>query len=101
MYTGKETQQGKDGCELPACPLRTPMANEQYSILNEPLPAGSNPANSRLLQSSLFDAGYELRNIIVWDKRNLVNGVGSFGWPGNYITLTIAFEYILDFWKPA
>ena len=77
------------------------MSNTQCSILNEPLPAGSNPANSRLLQSSLFDAGYELRNIIVWDKRNLVNGIGIFGWPGNYITLTIAFEYILDFWKPA
>jgi hypothetical protein len=30
-----------------------------------------------------------------------VNGVGIFGWPGNYITLTITFEYILDFWKPA
>ena len=101
MYTGKETRQGKDGRELLACPLRTPMANEQCSMLNEPLPAGSNLANSRLLQSSLFDAGYELRNIIVWDKRNLVNGVGIFGWPGNYITRTIMFEYILDFWKPA
>jgi len=43
--------------------------------------------------------GYELRNIIIWDKRNLVNQVGIFGWPNNYITLTITFEYILDFWK--
>lgn len=45
--------------------------------------------------------GYELRNIIIWDKRNLVNKVGIFGWPSNYITLSITFEYILDFWKPA
>jgi DNA modification methylase len=44
--------------------------------------------------------GYELRNIIIWDKRNLVNNVGIFGYPSNYITLTITFEYILDFWKP-
>lgn len=44
--------------------------------------------------------GYELRNIIIWDKRNLVNRVGIFGWPSNYITLSTTFEYILDFWKP-
>jgi DNA modification methylase len=45
--------------------------------------------------------GYELRNIIIWDRRNLVNKVGIFGWPNNYITLGTTFEYILDFWKPA
>jgi DNA modification methylase len=44
--------------------------------------------------------GFELRNIIIWDKRNLVNHVGIFGWPSNYITLGTTFEYILDFWKP-
>ncbi|MGC8935598.1 MAG: DNA methyltransferase [Thermoproteota archaeon] len=45
-------------------------------------------------------AGYELRNIIIWDRRNLVNNVGIFGWPSNYITLGTTFEYILDFWRP-
>jgi DNA modification methylase len=45
-------------------------------------------------------AGYELRNIIIWDRRNLVNKVGIFGWPNNYITLGTTFEYLLDFWKP-
>jgi DNA modification methylase len=45
-------------------------------------------------------AGYELRNIIIWDRRNLVNKVGIFGWPSNYITLGTTFEYILDFWNP-
>jgi DNA modification methylase len=44
--------------------------------------------------------GFELRNIIIWDKRNLVNKVGIFGYPSNYITLSTTFEYILDFWKP-
>ncbi|NWF96940.1 MAG: site-specific DNA-methyltransferase [Candidatus Thorarchaeota archaeon] len=44
--------------------------------------------------------GYELRNIIIWDRRNLVNKVGIFGWPSNYITLGTTFEYILDFWRP-
>jgi len=45
-------------------------------------------------------AGYELRNIIIWDRRDLVNQVGIFGWPNNYITLGTTFEYILDFWRP-
>ena len=49
---------------------------------------------------SMKDAGYELRNTIVWDRRNLVNRAGIFGWPNNYITLGTTFEYILDFWKP-
>jgi len=44
--------------------------------------------------------GFELRNIIIWDRRNLVNKVGIFGWPNNYITLGTTFEYILDFWRP-
>lgn len=52
------------------------------------------------LVEALQSVGYELRNIIIWDKRNLVNKVGIFGWPSNYITLSITFEYILDFWKP-
>jgi DNA modification methylase len=45
--------------------------------------------------------GYQLRNIVIWDRRNLVNKVGIFGWPSNYITLGTTFEYILDFWRPA
>jgi len=50
---------------------------------------------------ALQSVGYELRNIIVWDKRNLVNKIGIFGWPNNFITLSITFEYILDFWRPS
>lgn len=45
-------------------------------------------------------AGYELRNIIIWDRRDLVNKVGIFGWPSNYITMGVTFEYLLDFWRP-
>jgi len=44
--------------------------------------------------------GYELRNIIIWDRTNIVNGVGIFGWPSNYITMGTTFEYLLDFWRP-
>jgi len=49
---------------------------------------------------ALERAGFELRNIMIWDRRNLVNQVGIFGWPSNYITLGTTFEYILDFWRP-
>jgi DNA modification methylase len=44
--------------------------------------------------------GYELRNTIIWDRTNLVNQIGIFGWPSNYITMGTTFEYLLDFWKP-
>ncbi|MFX1578679.1 MAG: DNA methyltransferase [Promethearchaeota archaeon] len=50
---------------------------------------------------ALQKVGYELRNTIIWDRRNIVNRVGIFGWPSNYITLTTTFEYLLHFWKPA
>lgn len=49
---------------------------------------------------ALEKVGYELRNTIIWDRRNIVNKVGIFGWPSNYITLGTTFEYILDFWRP-
>ncbi len=48
----------------------------------------------------LTKVGYELRNVLIWDRRNLINRPGIFGWPNNYIKLGTTFEYILDFWKP-
>jgi DNA modification methylase len=49
---------------------------------------------------ALRRAGYELRNIVIWDRRNIVNRIGIFGWPSNYITMGVTFEYLLDFWRP-
>lgn len=57
------------------------------------------PTHSYVIEA-MQKVGYELRNVIIWDKRNLVNKVGIYGWPSNYITLSTTFEYILDFWKP-
>lgn len=45
--------------------------------------------------------GYELRNTIIWDRTNIVNQIGIFGYPSNYITMGTTFEYLLDFWKPS
>jgi len=62
--------------------------------------------NKRItIHASLIDElrkrGYELRNTIIWDRTNIVNKIGIFGWPSNYITMGTTFEYLLDFWKPA
>lgn len=50
--------------------------------------------------NALQEVGYELRNVIIWDRTNIVNGIGIFGYPSNYITMGTTFEYLLDFWKP-
>jgi len=52
------------------------------------------------LIEELRKKGFELRNIIIWDRTNIVNQIGIFGWPSNYITMGVTFEYLLDFWRP-
>jgi len=52
------------------------------------------------LIEELRKRGYELRNVIIWDRTNVVNRLGIFGWPSNYITMGVTFEYLLDFWRP-
>lgn len=52
------------------------------------------------LVQALQAVGYELRNIIIWDRTNVVNRIGIFGWPSNYITMGVTFEYLLDFRRP-
>lgn len=53
------------------------------------------------LINELRKRGYELRNTIIWDRTNIVNRIGIFGYPSNYITMGTTFEYLLDFWRPA
>ncbi len=50
--------------------------------------------------NAMIKAGYIFKNTIIWDRRNLVNRIGIFGWPSNYITMGTTFEYILDFTLP-
>jgi DNA modification methylase len=57
------------------------------------------PTHMYVIQA-LEKAGFEFRNTFIWDKRNLVNRVGIFGWPNNFISLGATMEFILDFWKP-
>jgi DNA modification methylase len=51
------------------------------------------------LVEELRRRGYEFRNTIIWDRRNIVNNIGIFGWPSNYITMGTTFEYLLHFKK--
>ncbi|EIK82636.1 adenine-specific DNA methylase [Gardnerella vaginalis 1500E] len=44
--------------------------------------------------NALRAAGYEFRNTIIWDRRNLVNKIGIFGWPSSYITMGTTFSSI-------
>ncbi len=50
---------------------------------------------------AMRSVGFELRNTIIWDRTNIVNNIGIFGWPSNYITMGTTFEYLLDFWRPS
>ncbi|MEL7592310.1 MAG: DNA methyltransferase, partial [Anaerolineaceae bacterium] len=44
--------------------------------------------------NELRQRGYELRNTIIWDRTNIVNRIGIFGYPSNYITMGTTFEYL-------
>lgn len=50
--------------------------------------------------NAMRKAGYELRNTIIWDRTNIVNAIGIFGYPSNYITMGTTYEYLLHFRKP-
>ena len=56
------------------------------------------PLHSMVI-SAMQDAGYLFKNIIIWDRTNIVNRIGIFGWPSNYITMGTTFEYLLHFRK--
>ena len=49
--------------------------------------------------SAIQRAGFIFKNTIIWDRTNIVNNIGIFGWPSNYITMGTTFEFILDFYK--
>ncbi len=40
---------------------------------------------------------WNLRNIIIWDRRNLVNRPSIFGWPKTFIQLSTTYELLLEF----
>lgn len=80
-------------------PLMKPMAHCVINVNDVWWDNKRYPTHIYVTQA-LEKAGFELRNILIWDKRDLVNNVGIFGWPRNYIKLGATFEYILDFWRP-
>lgn len=85
-------------------PLMRPKA---HSIINVPdawtneVPGGKRIPIHIYVYNAMVAAGFELRNTIIWDRNNIVNKIGIFGWPSNFIIMGTTFEYLLDFWKPA
>lgn len=81
----------------------TPILSEKAHILINITDAWINgirvPLHINII-NAMRNAGYEFRNTIIWDRRNLVNRIGIFGWPSSYITMGTTFEYILDFTLP-
>ncbi|MFX0173203.1 MAG: DNA methyltransferase [Candidatus Hodarchaeota archaeon] len=52
-----------------------------------------------VLIPSIEKINFQLKNIVVWDKRKLIQNMGIFGWPSNFIVLNSAYEYIFEFIK--
>jgi DNA modification methylase len=83
-------------------PLMKPKA---HNVINVPdvwsseVPRGKRIPIHIYVYHAMVEAGFELRNTIIWNRNNIVNRIGIFGWPSNYITMGTTFEYLLDFWR--
>jgi len=77
-------------------PIFCPKAHVVINITDAWIEGKRVPLHINII-NALRDAGYVFRNTIIWDRRNLVNRIGIFGWPSSYITMGTTFEYILDF----
>ena len=82
------------------------MRPKGHSLINVPdvwtneVPGGRRVPIHIYVYHAMVEAGFELRNTIIWDRNNIVNRIGIFGWPSNFITMGTTFEYLLDFWRP-
>ncbi|RRG00710.1 MAG: site-specific DNA-methyltransferase [Lactobacillus sp.] len=77
-------------------PLLTNKAHVLINITDVWMEGHRIPLHIKII-NAMQHAGYEFRNTIIWDRRNIVNRIGIFGWPSSYITMGTTFEYILDF----
>ena len=64
------------------------------------LPSGFRVPLHKNIINAIQRSGFIFKNTVIWDRTNIVNKIGIFGWPSNYITMGTTFEYILDFYKP-
>lgn len=82
------------------------MRPKGHSVINVPdvwtneVPGGRRVPIHIYVYHAMVEAGFELRNTMIWDRNNIVNRIGIFGWPSNFITMGTTFEYLLDFWRP-
>ncbi len=81
-------------------PVFEPKAHILINITDAWIDSKRVPLHINII-NAMKNAGYEFRNTIIWDRRNIVNNIGIFGWPSSYITMGTTFEYILDFTIPS
>lgn len=80
-------------------PLMQPKGNVIINIADMWWEGQRVPLHLHII-NALRAAGYVFKNTIIWDRTNIVNRIGIFGWPSNYITMGTTFEYLLHFYKP-
>ncbi|MCI8648881.1 MAG: site-specific DNA-methyltransferase [Anaerotruncus sp.] len=80
-------------------PVFEPKAHILINITDAWMDGERVPLHINIIHA-MCSAGYQFRNTIIWDRRNLVNNIGIFGWPSSYITMGTTFEYLLDFTLP-
>ena len=82
------------------------MKPKSHAVINVPdiwsnaVPHGKRIPMHIYVYHAMIEAGFELRNTIIWNRNNIVNKIGIFGWPSNYITMGTTFEFLMDFWRP-
>ncbi len=77
-------------------PVFAPKAHILINITDAWIDGKRVPLHINII-NAMRTSGFEFRNTIIWDRRNIVNKIGIFGWPSSYITMGTTFEYILDF----
>lgn len=80
-------------------PLTVPGGSAVVNIADMWWEGGRVPLHITVVKA-LETAGFVFKNTIIWDRTNIVNNIGIFGWPSNYITMGTTFEYILHFYRP-
>jgi DNA modification methylase len=80
-------------------PLMKPRGNVVVNIADMWWGGNRIPLHLSIIRT-LESAGFVFKNTIIWDRTNIVNNIGIFGWPSNYITMGTTFEYLLHFYRP-
>lgn len=77
-------------------PLLVPGGHVVIDILDVWRDGVRHPLHADLIRV-MEQGGYRYRNLIVWDKRNLLTRPSIFGYPSNFIAMASSFELLVHF----